>query len=48
MARSYSRLTLIGHLGHEPEARALPDGTPVCSFSLATTERWTTRAGRRR
>jgi single-strand DNA-binding protein len=45
MARSYSRLTLIGHLGHDPEARSLPDGTPVCRFSVATTDRWTTRDG---
>jgi single-strand DNA-binding protein len=45
MARSYSRLTLIGHLGHDPEARSLPDGTPVCRFSVATTHRWTTRDG---
>jgi single-strand DNA-binding protein len=45
MARSYSRLTLIGHLGHDPEAGALPDGTPVCRFSVAATERWTTPEG---
>jgi single-strand DNA-binding protein len=45
MARSYSRLTIIGHLGHDPEARALPDGTPVCRFSVATTDRWTTHDG---
>ena len=33
------KTTLIGNLGNDPELRDA-NGTPVCSFSLATTERW--------
>lgn len=28
-------VVLIGRLGADPELRVLPDGTPVCTFSLA-------------
>jgi single-strand DNA-binding protein len=31
-------ITLIGRLGSDPEARYLPDGTMVTSFSVATSE----------
>ena len=31
-----NRITLIGHLGRDPEMRYLPDGQAVTSFSLAT------------
>ncbi len=33
------KTTLIGNLGSNPELRDA-NGTPVCSFSVATTERW--------
>lgn len=33
------KTTLIGNLGNNPELRDA-NGTPVCSFSVATTERW--------
>ncbi|MFC1098374.1 single-stranded DNA-binding protein [Pasteurella multocida] len=33
-----NRVELIGHLGQDPEIRVFPDGTPVASFSVATTE----------
>ena len=33
------KTTLIGNLGNDPELRDA-NGTPVCSFSVATTERW--------
>lgn len=32
---------LIGNLGREPEGRYLPNGTKVCTFSLAVNRRWT-------
>ena len=33
-----NRVELIGHLGKDPEIRIFPDGTPVASVSVATTE----------
>lgn len=32
-------VTLIGHLGRDPEIRWLPDGSAVCNFSIATSEK---------
>ena len=32
------KVTLIGRLGGDPQMRYTPDGTPVTSFSMATTE----------
>ncbi|RPI51131.1 MAG: single-stranded DNA-binding protein [Chloroflexi bacterium] len=34
----FQRVTLIGHVGQEPQMRYTPDGTPVTNFSLATKE----------
>ena len=31
-----NKVILIGRLGADPELRAMPDGTAVCNFSLAT------------
>ena len=31
----YQKLILIGNIGSDAELRYLPDGTPVCTFSLA-------------
>ena len=33
-----NKVTLVGHLGRDPEVRTLENGTKVGSFSLATTE----------
>lgn len=33
---SVNKVILIGRLGADPELRAMPDGTAVCNFSLAT------------
>lgn len=35
-----NKSTLIGNLGAAPEVRYTQDGTPVATFSIATTERW--------
>jgi single-strand DNA-binding protein len=32
----FQRVTLIGHVGQEPQMRYTPDGTPVTTFSVAT------------
>ncbi len=37
----YQRLVIVGRLGRDPEQRFASDGTPVCSFSVATDRRWT-------
>lgn len=45
MAGSFNKITIIGHLGRDPEMRYLPSGDPVTSFSVATDERWRTQDG---
>ncbi|MEA3641852.1 MAG: single-stranded DNA-binding protein [Lamprobacter sp.] len=35
-----NKVTLIGHLGADPETRYLPDGTAVTNLRLATSEKW--------
>lgn len=37
---SLNKVILIGHLGADPDLRYLPDGTPVASLRLATTDTW--------
>ncbi len=37
---SLNKVILIGHLGADPDMRYLPDGTPVASLRLATTDTW--------
>lgn len=41
---SFNRLIIAGHLGRDPELRHMPSGTPVCVFSVATTEKWTDKS----
>jgi len=36
----YNQATLIGNIGKEPEVRQTASGAKVCSFSLATTDKW--------
>ncbi len=40
MAGSVNKVTLIGNLGKDPEAREMDSGDKVCNFSLATSESW--------
>jgi single-strand DNA-binding protein len=44
---SLNKVLLIGHLGKDPEVRYTPDGSPVATFSLATSENWTDKNGSR-
>ncbi|MBI3760130.1 MAG: single-stranded DNA-binding protein, partial [Deltaproteobacteria bacterium] len=45
---SLNRVSLIGHLGQEPELRYLPtSGQPVTGFSIATDEGFTDKDGNR-
>ncbi|MEZ5306971.1 MAG: single-stranded DNA-binding protein [Pyrinomonadaceae bacterium] len=36
---SFNKIILVGNLGRDPELRYTPQGTAVCSFSMATNER---------
>lgn len=44
---SLNKILLIGHLGRDPEIRYTPEGSPVATFSLATSENWTDKNGTR-
>lgn len=44
---SVNEVTLLGNLGSDPDLRYTSDGTPVCNFSLATNERWTSQDGKK-
>ncbi len=41
----YQRIVLVGNLGRDPEMRYTPNGTPVTSFSVATSRKYTTSDG---
>jgi len=41
----FHKISLIGNLGRDPEMRYTPSGTPVTSFSVATSEKWTGQDG---
>jgi len=45
--KSINKVTLIGHVGKQPEVRYTQGGAPVANFSLATNEYWTTNTGER-
>lgn len=38
------KITMIGHLGRDPELRYTPQGDPICSFTMASTDRKKDRA----
>lgn len=41
----FHEVTIIGNLGNAPDLRYLPDGTAVCNFSVAATEKWKDKGG---
>ncbi len=44
----YQYTVIVGNVGRDPELRYLQSGVPVCSFSVAVTERWTDRQSNER
>ena len=38
--RGVNKVILIGHLGQDPDVRAMPSGSSVANLSLATNEQW--------
>jgi single-strand DNA-binding protein len=45
MSKSINNVQLLGNLGKDPEVRYTPQGKPVAKVSLATNERFKTKAG---
>lgn len=43
----FQKLTIIGNLGGDPELKYTQAGVPVCSFSVASSEKWTGADGQR-
>jgi single-strand DNA-binding protein len=49
MAGSVNKVTLLGHLGKDPEIRKTQDGKDIANLSVATSESWKDRnTGERR
>jgi single-strand DNA-binding protein len=46
--RSLNKVTLIGNATKDPELRYTPQGTAVCTFSVATNREWTDSAGQKK
>jgi single-strand DNA-binding protein len=45
----YHRIVIVGNLGRDPELRYMPDGTPVTTLSVATSDQWVDKnSGERR
>lgn len=42
---SVNKVILLGRLGRDPEIRYMPDGKPVASFGLATSDQWRDKNG---
>lgn len=40
MARGINKVILIGNLGNAPDSRYMPNGNPVTTLSVATSESW--------
>jgi single-strand DNA-binding protein len=38
--KNVNKVTLIGHLGADPEIKSLPGGGKVATFSVATRDSW--------
>lgn len=43
--RGVNKVILIGNVGGDPELRAIPNGTSVANFTMATNESWTDSSG---
>ena len=43
----YQRVIIVGNLGSDPTMRYTQDGTPVATFSVATSEKWSADSDKR-
>jgi single-strand DNA-binding protein len=48
MAGSVNKVILVGHLGGDPEIKALPSGSTMAKLSVATSETWTDKTSGQR
>lgn len=44
---SVNKVIVIGRLGQDPELKHTPGGMPVCNFTVATTESWSDKSGKK-
>lgn len=44
---SVNKVQLLGRLGQDPELKYTPGGPAVCNFTLATSESWTDKSGKK-
>ena len=44
---SVNKVILVGNLGKDPETRFMPNGEAVCNFSIATTDSWKDKEGKK-
>jgi single-strand DNA-binding protein len=44
---SVNKVILLGRLGQDPELKYAAAGSPVCNFSMATSESWTDKQGQK-
>jgi len=42
---SFNKIIIVGNLGRDPELRYTPQGTAVCNFSVATSEKRKDKSG---
>jgi single-strand DNA-binding protein len=42
---SVNKVIILGRIGKDPELSYTPSGVPVCKFSVATSEKYTDKAG---
>ncbi|MFN0088270.1 MAG: single-stranded DNA-binding protein [Blastocatellia bacterium] len=42
---SFNKIMIVGYLGRDPEIRYTPQGTAVCNFSIATSEKRKDKTG---
>lgn len=47
MAGGVNKVILIGNLGSDPEVKYTPQGVPVATVSIATSESWTGKDGQK-
>ncbi|HQN08788.1 MAG TPA: single-stranded DNA-binding protein, partial [Thermoanaerobaculia bacterium] len=48
MAGSVNKVILVGHLGADPEMKALPSGMQMAKLRVATSETWTDKTSGQR
>jgi single-strand DNA-binding protein len=44
---SVNLVIVVGNLGKDPEVKFMQNGTPVCNFSVATSEQWKDKEGQK-